>query len=89
MNAIKYASLVGKYIRMSRPATEEELKIPLQGPTVGMECLCVAVRDYSGPGMGVEVIADYGYAFSILPKDEQHWEFEIWESEEAAKGIRR
>ena len=83
MNAVHYAALVGKYIRMQRPATEAELAHCPDMPTIGMECTVLAVLDH--PGGVVEVVADNGYGFGIAPCEP--WSFIIWSNEDARKRV--
>jgi hypothetical protein len=85
--AVTYAALVGRYVRMERPATEQELAAYPDMHTIGMECLVGAVRDIAVDGEPVvEVLADYGYAFTVRPAD--RWSFTIWPSEDAARELR-
>jgi len=79
--AIKYAGLVGKYVRMERPQTEaEQIQDPHAGPTVGMECTVVMVADR--PDGAVAIVADYGYEFLVKRNWEEAWTFHIWPDEE-------
>lgn len=80
MSAVQYAGLVGKYVRMERPSTADELLSPGHPPTTGMECVVASVEDV-GDGL-VAVVADYGYAFVIQPAADESWQFTIWPDEE-------
>jgi len=78
--AVKYSHLVGKYIRMQRPATIVELDAG-DGPMVGMEANVVEVEDK--PHGCVQIIGDDGNTFLITPQDEHRWQFIIWVDEAA------
>ena len=75
--AVAYAGLVGKYIRMERPATEAE-RASGDPETVGMEGVVESVVDSPA---GVVVVADDGYMFTIKPGEQ--WSFSIWLDEVA------
>ncbi len=84
-NAAAYAGLVGKYIRMSRPATEEEQSLG-EPPTVGMECLVAQVSDLDGDAL-IEIVSDYGIAFTV-DVERCEWSFTIWPDEQTARHFR-
>jgi hypothetical protein len=84
ISALSYAALVGKYIRMERLSTVEELAATSQ-QTVGMECFVSAVMD---DGNDVIVIGDYGETWRITGRDAPDWTFTIWASEEASSKSR-
>ena len=89
VSAIQYAGLVGKYIRMERPATEVEQAMG-NPPTVGMECTVASVYDvtHSSLSEGMVVIcSDDGLAFEIK-QDNPPWAFSIWPDEATAKQFR-
>lgn len=75
--AVTYAALVGRYVRMDRPATEAEIAGG-QPETIGMECLVAMVADQPD---GVAIVADYGYEFIVRPGED--WTFTIWPDEKA------
>jgi hypothetical protein len=80
IDALHYAGLVGKYIRMERLSNVEELA-STGDQTVGMEALVAAVQD---DGNDVIVIGDYGEVWRITGRDAPDWTFTIWANEEAA-----
>jgi hypothetical protein len=84
MNKMTYAALVGKYIRMERPALESEIENGAP-ETIGMECTVAVVVITSA---GVEICSDYGYSFLVSPEDEQVWKFHIWPDEKTCKEMR-
>jgi hypothetical protein len=84
ISALTYANLVGKYIRMERLSTVEELAVT-QEQTVGMECFVSAVMDDGGE---VVVIGDYGETWRITGHDAPDWTFTIWASEEVSQKSR-
>lgn len=83
--SIKYAGLVGKYIRMDRPATEDEIADG-SPPTVGCSGLVSLVYDTTNGG--VAIMMDYGMGFTIHKKDEG-WLFTIAANQETAEGFGR
>jgi hypothetical protein len=88
MNAVQMANLVGRYIRMDRPATSDELAAG-DPPSIGMECTVMRVADYpggDGQADGVEVVADYGYSYVVREGD--GWTFTVWSDEATAKQFR-
>jgi hypothetical protein len=88
VSAVAYAALVGRYIRMERPATEAELAEAPDMHTIGMECTVAAVRDVRDElGLDVvEVLADYGYGFTV--RAGERWSFTEWPDEAAARELR-
>lgn len=82
MNSLRYAGLVGKYVRMERAATDEE-KEQYQTDTVGMEGVVTRVLDTQN---GVLICSDYGIGYEIYSEHEPYWTFDIWSSEAEAKG---
>jgi hypothetical protein len=87
VSAVAYAALVGRYIRMERPATEAELAAAPDMRTIGMECVVLAVRDRIADGEEVvEILADYGYGFDVRPGE--RWQFTVWPDEAARKSWR-
>jgi hypothetical protein len=86
--AAQYAGLVGKYISMERPATEDELAENPEATSIGMECLVGAVqdrRDYLGLPV-VAILADYGYEFTVATGE--GWAFTVWPDEASRRGSR-
>jgi len=83
MNAVHYAALVGRYIRMERPATSPE-KREQGDPSLGMECTVVSVQD--GPGGSVLILGDDGYQFSV--RDGEGWRFWVWPDEATRRKFR-
>jgi hypothetical protein len=61
MRALELSGLIGKYVRIERPATEEEIK---EGSpkTVGGSGLVSLVADTQH---GVEIMWDYGMSFEM------------------------
>lgn len=84
MDRMPYAGLVGKYVRMERPALPSEIENHAPD-TIGMECTVAAIVITPA---GVEVCSDYGYSFLICPEHESMWRFTIWQDEETAKRLR-
>lgn len=80
IDALHYAGLVGKFVRMERLSTVEELASTGE-QVVGMEALVAAVQD---DGSDVMVIGNYGEVWRITGHDAPDWTFTIWASEEAA-----
>jgi hypothetical protein len=78
--AVDYAGLVGKYIRMERYSTPEELEEAPDLRLHGMECTVAAVYD-TVDGKGVEIVSDYGMSFAVYPELHE-WRFNIWPDEE-------
>jgi len=78
VNRSMYMAMVGKYIRMERPATESE-KAAGDPDTVGMECVVSAV-EFTADG-SVTVCGDDGYAFTVTPDQADQWEFTVWPDE--------
>jgi hypothetical protein len=78
--AIRYAGLVGKYVRMSRPATPEEQTLTGHSE-VGMEGVIVCVSDE--PGGFVDVTTNAHLVWSVTPSDAAAWQFTIWPDEDA------
>lgn len=79
----EYVGLVGKYIRMERDATEEELEVDPDTKTIGMECLVTMVAD-TADNEGVVICGDWGMEFTIYPRLHE-WRFAIWPSETIRK----
>lgn len=73
--AVDYAGLVGKYIRMDRPATQEE-KDAGEPPVIGMDCTVWYVMDTDVRGL-VSIVSDEGIEFTV--KEEDNWSFRISE----------
>jgi hypothetical protein len=93
MRALDYVGLVGKYIRMSCPITDEVELLehratmgfqPEEGtPTKGGEGVVAMVRDADCVGgRMVEIMFDYGMGFIVNPDED--WTFTIYDSEEMA-----
>jgi hypothetical protein len=96
--AVRYAHLVGKYVRMERPADEVETlemsaaagygdDVPL---TVGCEGIVAAVWDENNRRVGgpsVEVMMDYGMGYPILLDEEDLWKFVITDSMETMQSL--
>jgi len=99
--AARYAHLVGKYVRMERPADEVECLeakasgVDIDAPGiyhVGCEGLVAAVWDAKDARVGgpsVEVMMDYGMGYPILLDEEDQWRFVITDTEETMKGLYR
>jgi len=81
VNAVAYAGLVGRYIRMERPATAAERTAGAPS-MIGMECTVTRVHD-SAPGV-VTICGADGYAFAVGP-DHAAWRFAIWPDEATRK----
>ena len=79
ISALTYSHLVGKYVRMSRLSTPEELRATGE-QIVGMEGLIVGVEDDQDV---VLVRVDYGEVWPITGYDAPDWHFQIWMSEDA------
>jgi hypothetical protein len=82
--AVQYAGLVGKYIRMQRPATATEIRAG-DPVTIGMDCLVARVSDAVREG-SVRIVADYGMEFVVAPGE--GWSFTIWPDEKTALELR-
>lgn len=88
MKAIMYAGLVGKYVDMQRPRTDEvEMREAVASgidPTtpVGGAGVVAMVEDkeFVG-GWGVYVMFEYGMGFAVL--DDDGWTFSIWDRDKA------
>jgi len=94
--AVDYSHLVGKYVRMERPADEVELRerqaVLSDTPddfTVGAEGTVAAVWDSNKRvgGPAVEVMMDYGMGYPIFASAQDEWTFIIVDSPETLKGI--
>lgn len=93
--SIYYATLVGKFVRMERPANEQELEVYAeqgrpQIKTVGCEGIVAYVRDADVPERGgacVEIVMDYGIGYPVMADDEDCWEFNITSAEHYAKHV--
>lgn len=72
MNALAHAGLIGKYVRMERPATAFE-RTQEQTETVGGSGIVAAI--YSTP-TGMTIVWDYGMGFEIRSGD-VGWQFAI------------
>jgi hypothetical protein len=80
-SALRYAHLVGRYVRIERPAAADELA-DRSPELVGMQGLIVQVadsQDLEHPE-AVSVMSDDGLGFAIYPDD--NWSFTIWPDEE-------
>jgi hypothetical protein len=86
VNAVQYAALVGKYIRMERPATDLE-QAAGDPPTIGMECIVAQVYDSATPGV-VMICSDDGHMFAV-GAGQPVWRFGVWPDESTAKGHER
>jgi hypothetical protein len=73
-----YMTMVGKYIRMERPATEDE-KAAGDPDTIGMECVVDAV-EFTADG-SVTIYGDDGYGIMVTPDQADQWEFTVWPDE--------
>lgn len=80
ISAVHYAGLVGKYIRMERPATSPEKWEPGDS-TIGMECTVVSVQDV--PDGSVVIYGDEGHQFPV--RDGEPWRFWIWPDEQTRR----
>jgi hypothetical protein len=86
LQAIDYAELLGKYIRMEKPAGEAAISRGDADPggTEGMEALVVRVSDTLDGR--VVILGDDGNVYDIAPGEQ--WSFTVWASEEHAKRYR-
>lgn len=95
VKAHEFAGLVGKYVRMERPAEEVEALEHRASTgndldTVGFEGLVAMVRDTTPRvgGWGVEIITDYGMGFLVVQDDLAEWTIAIWPDEETCREMR-
>lgn len=95
MHAHEFAGLVGKYVRMERPADEIEMLDHRASTgesldTVGFEGLVALVRDTTPRvgGWGVEIITDYGMGFLVVQDDLPDWTIHIWPDEKTCREMR-
>lgn len=79
--AIDYANLIGKYIRMERPATPDERALG-DPATIGMECTVWYVYDQAKPG-SVGIVSDEG--LEMVVHEGQHWMFQVYPSAEEVR----
>jgi hypothetical protein len=77
ISALQYAGLIGKYIRMERDATPDELMLTDE-TTVGMECVVTSVIDIEG---GVEIRGETHEVWTVTQHDAPLWRWHIWDSE--------
>lgn len=86
--AIDYAHLVGRYIRMERPATEAELAKDPGTKNQGMETQVECVADALAPDGGpiVNIWGDEGMGYPIYP--DETWSFSVWPDERVRRGYR-
>jgi hypothetical protein len=77
VSALQYAVLIGKYIRMERDATPDELLL-VDEPTVGMECVVTSVIDVPD---GVEIRGETHEVWTITQRDAHLWRWHVWDSE--------
>jgi hypothetical protein len=75
--AIDYAWLVGRFVKMARPATPEELAATGESE-VGMEGMIVRVADTEA---GVDISSDWHFTWTIAPDTASQWRFTIWPDE--------
>lgn len=95
ISSIQFAGLVGKYIRMERPADEVEA-LELRATTgetvdnVGCEGVVALVYDSDNRvgGRAVEIVMEYGMGFAVFESELDQWKFHIWPSEDVAKELR-
>ena len=74
MKSYELTGLIGKVVRMERPATEEETALGTPGP-IGMEAVIAGVID-SLDGDSVTIVGDYGMGFDVKRGD--GWRFWIF-----------
>lgn len=77
MRSYELTGMIGRYVSMERPATDEEIAAgePL---TVGMAGVVTEVRDTAvGARRGVEIAVDYGYAWTVFDDEQNTWRFTI------------
>lgn len=73
--AVQYAGLVGKYVLVSRPATEEE-RVVYSEETVGLGGYVSMVQDTDN---GVEIVTQDGLGIEV--DNNPQWRFEIYVEE--------
>jgi len=78
LSALQFVGLIGKYIRMEREATPDELMLTDE-QTVGMECVVTSVIDV--PGGGVEIRGETHEVWTVTPGDAHCWHWHIWDTE--------
>ena len=95
MHAHEFAGLVGKYVRMERPADEVEMlehraSTGQNVETVGFEGKVAYVADTPPKvgGWGVDIVTDYGMGFTVLQDDLPEWKIMIWEDEKSCRESR-
>ena len=74
MNSLKYLGLIGRMVRMERPASVDELKIPGHPPTTGLQGYITTVSDIAD-GDGVFIGTDEGLGFNVFP--DENWKFTV------------
>ena len=89
MHAHEFAGLVGKYVRMERPADEVE-SLEYKTPTVGFEGKIAYVADTEPKvgGWGVDIVTDYGMGVTVVQDDLPEWTIMIWEDEKSCRESR-
>lgn len=92
MHAHEFAHLVGKYVRMERPADEveslEHKAATGRGlDTVGFEGLVAYVADTEPKvgGWGVDIVTDYGMGYTVIQDDLPNWKITVWPDEETCR----
>jgi len=95
MHAHEFAGLVGKYVRMERPADEVEAleyraSTGKNLDTVGFEGKVAYVADTEPKvgGWGVDIVADYGMGYTVVQDDLPLWKITIWENEKSCREMR-
>lgn len=78
--AIDYAHLVGKAIRMERDSVADDDP----DKSHGMQCVVMGVWDVttSDGKRAVEIVADYGYGYTIREGEEEDWHFAVFDTTE-------
>src|SRR3954451_20743782 len=88
--ALQYVNLIGKYVRMERPADDEEIAAAVTagvidpGATdymVGCEGTVAAVWDSYGC-KAVDIMMDYGMGYTVHLVDERLWRFAVTDTEQ-------
>lgn len=74
MESLKYLGLIGKIVRMERPANLDELSIPGHPPTTGLQGYITTVSDCAD-GYGVFIGTDEGLGFNVYPGEK--WKFHV------------
>jgi len=92
--AIDYAHLVGKYVRLERPANEKEIerakRVGVDQDTVGGEGFVAGVWDSPhGLESAVEVMMDYGMGVTIRASEQDAWRIFVTDGMETMRVVGR